>query len=116
MRYRSTLAFLIAFLWMSSPLLACLPSSSMTPAEMECCKKMAGACDMGSGRHSCCNTTTNHSSLKAAVTETVTLSMQPVCIPVAMARTAAVSAPRTELSLPFKIPISPPGSSQILRI
>jgi hypothetical protein len=43
----------------ASPLFACLPNSSMTPAEMECCKKMAGRCDMGGGNHKCCDTTVN---------------------------------------------------------
>jgi hypothetical protein len=43
----------------ASPLFACLPNSSMTPAEMECCKKMAGHCDMGGGNHKCCDTTVN---------------------------------------------------------
>jgi hypothetical protein len=50
----------------ASPLFACLPSSSMTPAEMECCKKMAGHCDMGGGNHKCCDTTANRPALSAA--------------------------------------------------
>ena len=55
--YRSAFVFLAAFLWMAAPLLACLPNSSMTPAEMDCCKRMAGNCDMGGSNHKCCGTT-----------------------------------------------------------
>jgi hypothetical protein len=31
----------------------------MTHSEMECCKKMAGDCHMGSGQHPCCKTVSN---------------------------------------------------------
>src|SRR6476660_9065690 len=46
---RRIVALLLACVWSSTPLLICLPNPSMTPAEMECCRKMAGNCDMGGG-------------------------------------------------------------------
>lgn len=35
-------------------MLSCVPTASMTDAEMACCKKVGGNCDMGSGKHACC--------------------------------------------------------------
>jgi mercuric ion transport protein len=37
----------------------CLPNSQMTAAEMACCKKMAGDCNMRTGPHPCCKTVSN---------------------------------------------------------
>jgi hypothetical protein len=52
------LTFLLAALvWAAAPVLACVPTAAMTDAEMACCKKMGGACDMGVGNHSCCKHT-----------------------------------------------------------
>jgi hypothetical protein len=46
-------------LWLTMPALACLPDSKMTVAEMACCKKMAGNCNMATGQHPCCKTVSN---------------------------------------------------------
>ena len=51
-------------LWIGSPALACLPSPQMTHSEMECCKKMAGDCHMGTGQHPCCKTVSNASNTR----------------------------------------------------
>ena len=58
--YRRIVALILVSVWALALPLACLPNASMTPAEMECCKKMAGNCDMSGGHHKCCNTTINH--------------------------------------------------------
>src|SRR5215469_5183372 len=65
--WRSIVASILAAVWALALPLACLPNSSMTPAEMECCKKMAGNCDMGGGNHKCCDTTINHAAPSAAI-------------------------------------------------
>src|SRR5215813_14048411 len=65
--FRSVIGFFLAWLLAATPSLACLPNSLMTPNEMECCKKMAGNCEMGGGNHKCCGTTVNHAN-PAAVT------------------------------------------------
>ncbi len=50
-RGRCTLAFILALIWTATPALACLPTSTMTQAEMACCKRMAGDCHMGVSNH-----------------------------------------------------------------
>lgn len=53
--------FALAVLFAALPLMACVvPNEAMTPAERECCKKMAGQCgDMGMAKsHPCCQPTT----------------------------------------------------------
>ena|SRR5437660_5431451 len=52
--------FALAVLFATLPVMACvLPDAAMTPAERECCKKMAGQCgDMGMAKsHPCCRVT-----------------------------------------------------------
>ena len=51
---RSSIALLWAVLWLAAPVLACVPNAAMTDAEMACCQKMGGHCDMGTGNHACC--------------------------------------------------------------
>ena len=53
---RSMFVFVLVLAWTAIPALACLPSATMTQAEMACCKKMAGDCHMGAGQHPCCKT------------------------------------------------------------
>ena len=53
------IAIVALFSLLACPLFACLPNPSMAPDEMDCCKKMAGHCDMGGGNHKCCDTTVN---------------------------------------------------------
>lgn len=64
------IAVVAALLWMSAPILACLPNGAMTPEEMACCQKMAGNCDMGGGNHKCCDTSVNHAPPSAALAQT----------------------------------------------
>jgi hypothetical protein len=79
---RSTFVLLL-FLWVAAPVLACLPTAAMSDAEMACCKKMAGECDMGSGNHSCCQ----HNISATPTVATVAHSSQPDLL--VLARTTA---------------------------
>ena len=56
---RRIIFVLAALIWVGAPVLACVPTSAMTDAEMACCKKMGGDCDMRVGNHSCCKHTMN---------------------------------------------------------
>lgn len=52
--------YALAFVFGALPVMACVvPNGAMTPAERECCKKMAGECgDMGMAKsHPCCQVT-----------------------------------------------------------
>jgi len=52
--------FTLAVLFAGLPVMACVvPNATMTPAERDCCKKMAGQCgDMGMAKsHPCCQPT-----------------------------------------------------------
>jgi len=64
---RQMVALILVSVWVFALPLACLPNALMTPVEMECCKKMAGNCDMGGGNHKCCDTTINHAAPSFAV-------------------------------------------------
>lgn len=80
---RRSIFVLLLFLWVAAPVLACLPTAAMTDAEMACCKKMAGECDMGSGNHSCCQYTISATPTVATAVQ----SSQPDLL--ALAKTAA---------------------------
>ena len=90
----------------------------MTDAEMACCKKMAGNCDMGSGNHSCCKTTASVAQLVAMIAQHQPVHVPPVLVTVSTLFTD--SNPAVAINrIPFKlslIPISPPGLQSILRI
>src|SRR5215469_15421278 len=52
---------ILSLLLMATPIMACLiPAASMTAAERECCKRMAGECGKAGmpQSHPCCQTTT----------------------------------------------------------
>jgi hypothetical protein len=115
---RSTLAFVLIFIWTAIPALACLPSSSMTQAEMACCKKMAGDCHMGAGQHPCCKTKVEQTTPVATLDRTSTQ-----ILPYFLATVVDVSilpepmldrADSSELrGLP---PPAPPGLNPVLRL
>jgi hypothetical protein len=102
----------------ASPLLSCLPTPSMTEAEMACCKKMAGNCDMGAGNHSCCKTTVNTPQLTAAIAHNPQVHRSPALVVLATVFAVPDTGLTSELVgvVPSPIPISPPGSQSILRI
>jgi hypothetical protein len=104
-------------LWLTVPVLACLPTPQMTQAETACCKKMVGDCQMGSAQHPCCKTAPNVNapvatvepisqfhSIVTVVTFAPTMQFEP------QADTAVAQA---HLGLP---PPCPPGPNAILRI
>ena len=115
---RRTIALFLALLGMASPLLACLPNPSMTPAEMECCKKMAGNCDMGGGNHKCCDVTVNHAAPVAAIVHSSGLHALALPMIVLDARTE-IAPPRLVeriISSSVVASPSPPGSPIVLRL
>ena len=89
----------------------------MTHSEMECCKKMAGDCHMGSGQHPCCKTISN--------APTPVASLQPISQVhpsfAFMAEIVIVQAQsvleRESEQIHFGLPPpAPPGRNLILRI
>ena len=114
-RYFVVLALLST--WVATPAIACLPSPQMTKAEMDCCKKMAGNCNMGAGKHPCCKTVSTAPIAVASISATVDYT--PVFILVDSVsnvdfdlRTDADES-LTQIGLP---PPAPPGTDSILRI
>jgi hypothetical protein len=116
-RVRLIVVVILVTLWTVTPALACLPTSQMTPLEMDCCKKMAGDCHMGAGAHPCCKTVPKATSSVAAVRPTADFhpgvavvscsdSFQPAPL-------AAGEVAQVYLGLP---PPAPPGPNSILRI
>lgn len=120
-RFRSMVGLALICMWVSLPAIACLPNAQMTRAEMECCKKMAGDCQMGSqmggGQHPCCAKISSARTLAAMVQPTAQVHPD-------MATTADVAAvfqPSTSESNGEQIllglpPPSPPGPLFTLRI
>ena len=114
---RSIVVFALVAIWSSTPALACLPNPQMTQAEMDCCKKMAGDCHMGAGKHPCCKTVATAPSPVPSIQAKV--QFHPVFTLVALLpdiafdlRTEAESS-HTQIGLP---PPAPPGTDSILRI
>ena len=116
-KWRSILSLILVLAWTASPALACLPTSTMTKVEMECCKKMAGDCPMGSRGHPCCEkrasqpspvATVQQSHVQHVVFTIVTSVVQAVCPPMRDAESHCLA-----LGLP---PPLPPSLNSILRI
>jgi hypothetical protein len=115
---RRSMLLLLAFLWASAPVLACLRSAAMTDAEMACCKKMAGNCEMGAGNHSCCNTTMNTSQAVTATAQNPQVQLPVVIVAVLLSfhSSSADGSSEGVHVAHSSIPISPPGLQPILRI
>ena len=116
-RCRSIFVLSLVALWMTTPALACLPTSQMTVAEMECCKKMAGDCHMGVAQHPCCKTVANAPQPVASL-QSISQIHAPAAVFVENAVVPVASATEAEamqvgLGLP---PPAPPGLHTILRI
>jgi hypothetical protein len=108
---------LLIMLLAAAPLLACLPMPNMTAAEMACCKKMAGNCEMGTSAHSCCKTTASTPQLTAISHNRQVLQLQGLLALTVIFTNADISLTSKIFSaVPSPIPISPPGSPSILRI
>ena len=116
-KWRLALAFILILVWTATPALACLPTSTMTQAEMACCKKMAGNCHMGVGKHPCCKTVTSTDVPVAALQPTT--QVQPSFAVVALVPLlqepplAEFVLKQANLGLP---PPAPSGLTSILRI
>lgn len=99
------------------PALACLPNRQMTPAEMDCCKKMAGDCHRGPSQHPCCKTTSNVDAPVATVQQTPQVHPDAVILYINESfqsePTAEGEVVQVHLGLP---PPAPPGLNSILRI
>src|ERR1700733_9056552 len=113
-RCRSILVLSLVALWVATPALACLPNPQMTPAEMECCKKMAGNCHMGVGQHPCCKTVSNApppvASLQPVPQIYPDFAVFDVAPLVQILFVSEVESEQVGLGLP------PPGQHSILRI
>jgi hypothetical protein len=115
---RRVMLVFLASLLSCAPLLACVPNPSMTAAEMDCCKKMAGHCDMGGGNHKCCDTTVNHAAPSKAIVRHAN-SHLPALSALPVRQTNHVFAAwRAEsvVSYPVAPSPSPPGFPSVLRI
>ena len=115
---RSILGFTLLVVWIALPALACLPTQGMTQAEVACCKKMAGDCPMGAGRHPCCKTTVNRPLTVAKIEHSV-YQLQPDS-PSTLLSTAPLPklcinyvSDVKKLGLP---PPAPPALNSVLRI
>jgi hypothetical protein len=104
-------------LWTAVPVLACLPTDQMTQAEMACCKKMVGDCQMGSAQRPCCKTAP---TVSAPVAMIEPISQFHPSVAVVSFTPSAQFEPNAEsevaqahLGLP---PPAPPGPNSILRI
>jgi hypothetical protein len=113
---RAILSFVLVLVWTATPALACLPTSTMTKVEMQCCKKMAGECHMGFHNHPCCEKNVHQPSPVATIHQS---HLHPVFTEM-MSATQTISPPTGEaklhslaLGLP---PPSPPTLNSILRI
>jgi hypothetical protein len=116
-RWRFVAVVGLLLIWTAIPALACLPNTSMTQAEMACCKKMAGNCTMGTADHPCCKT------LKSAPSQesTVARGAPPIQLHVISAELMGISAnlpPQSQFVSSRKglPPPAPPGLNAILRI
>jgi hypothetical protein len=90
----------------------------MTDAEMACCKKMAGNCEMGAGNHSCCKTPVSIAQSVTAIAQSHQHHIPPVLVAIRIRFTdSSTSTAGDDIQeTPPPIPISPPGLQSILRI
>jgi hypothetical protein len=111
---------LTVVLWAASPAVACLlPMGSMTPAEHECCQKMAHQCGSSvmPASHTCCQAQPDHTAVSPVATYSPT---RPFSVALVVHTAGTAMAPESfarELSAFETPPPGPaPGSSSVLRI
>jgi len=119
-KVRPIVVLALLALWTAVPLLACLPTHQMSQAEMACCKKMAGDCQMGSAQHPCCKTAPTVNAPVATAATIKSISKFHPSVAVAgftptpqFALMAEGEVAQVHLGLP---PPAPPGPNSILRI
>ena len=115
----------LAFVFGALPVMACVvPNGAMTPAEHECCKKMAGQCgDMGMAKsHPCCQVTATPADFHALKTASSQLQHVSLVLFHALPPTAQANGyfSLAQLSSRVSCTHSPPGlestTTTILRI
>ncbi len=110
----------IVVLWAASPAVACLlPMASMTPAEHECCQKMAHQCGsaMMPASHTCCQAQPDHTAVSPVATYSPTRPFSVALLPHPVNPMLAPTVCALETSLHEATPPGPPsGCSSILRI
>ena len=75
---RRIILVVAAVIWVAAPVLACVPNAAMTDAEMACCQKMGGDCDMGVGNHACCKDSMHRAPGVAVVAQSLQMDVQLV--------------------------------------
>lgn len=111
---------LVAVLWAVTPVVACLlPTRPLTPAEHECCRKMAQQCGSSamSSSHSCCQEHRRDTAVSPVPTYSPTRPFLAASVPQAAAipiNAASMLSPFLALEAPP--PQSPLGCTSILRI
>jgi hypothetical protein len=101
---------------------SCVTHPAMTDAEMACCQKMAGDCDMGSGNHSCCRDTMHRAPQHFIRPARLTIGSQSDVPLIAIAHRDVhdeISSDQNDAG--FQLRVYPPGSlplplNSILRI
>jgi hypothetical protein len=115
-KWRAVLSFVLVLMWTAAPALACIPKSTMTQVEMECCKKMAGNCHTNSRNHPCCEKNVDQASVVATVQQAH--AVYPVFTAVILDGPSV--QPRAELEFRYvkfdSPPHSPPSANSPLRI
>lgn len=77
---RQIICVVAALIWVAAPVLACVPKAAMTDAEMACCQKMGGECDMGVGNHACCKDSMHRAPGVAVVAPSLQVDVPLVAI------------------------------------
>jgi cytochrome c556 len=80
---RRVAVFTLAVVLAALPVMACaVPAGAMTPAERDCCKKMAGQCgDMGMAKsHPCCKATATPADFHALKTASSQLHLVSIVL------------------------------------
>ena len=124
-RMRKVGVFALAVLFAGLPVMACVvPNAAMTPAERDCCKKMAGQCgDMGMAKsHPCCKVSATPADFHALKTASSQLDHVSLVLFHALLLTAQVDVyfSLAQWSSRVSCTHSPPGleslTTTILRI
>jgi hypothetical protein len=102
--------------WTLSPALACLPNLQMTPAEMDCCKKMVGDCQMGDAQHPCCTKTPKANSSIASVQPVIELHPVMAFVSPGTSFHPETVAEGEAAQASLGLPPPAPGPNSILRI
>ena len=116
---------ILSLLLLATPIMACLiPAASMTAAERDCCKRMAGECGKAGmpQSHPCCQTTTVPAHFAAIKSSSDVNSVQlAVAFTYALPHTFTTPTLQEPDSVPWAAdihspPVSPPSSISVLRI